>query len=420
MKSVTRYKNNFRGTVCLNCDQLIDKENNFCPNCGQVNDTKPISVKQYFSEYLAGFFDFDSRFLRTIFPLIMKPGKVTTEYVNGQRMKYVNPFQLYLHITILFFLVLALFSSIDDFKVDQEKNNIVAPSINLEETSIAFDTIKSSALSEIAEINPNLNDAEIAKIDAEINTVKGLVENSLSNNDSILISDKKLIELHIDSIFANSQKIKILGETNVSKSVKDSIFELLLGNANNYALVVLSRNKDVVISDWGELDRINEYKNICIDYFETSFENNNIDYSIPSHLNIPMQNNIIRKILKNSFVTISTFMDYDNQHKDVSPVEALDDLGYERSYWNVFYYNKAQNINQAIGDKDYLYSWIDRIISKISVALFFLLPIFTVIVAILYYRSKYNYTQHLVFVFHIQTVFFILLLVFHNLSHLMI
>ena len=105
-------------------------------------------------------------------------------------------------------------------------------------------------------------------------------------------------------------------------------------------------------------------------------------------------------------------MDYDNQHKEVSALEALDDLGYERSYWNVFYYNKAQNINQAMADKEYLHSWIDRIISKISVALFLLLPIFTIIVAILYYRSKYNYTQHLVFVFHVQTVFFIMLLFF--------
>jgi 4-amino-4-deoxy-L-arabinose transferase-like glycosyltransferase len=46
------------------------------------------------------------------------------------------------------------------------------------------------------------------------------------------------------------------------------------------------------------------------------------------------------------------------------------------------------------------------------VALFLLLPVFTMIVSLLYLRRKYNYTENLVFVFHVQTVFFLLLLIF--------
>ena len=65
-----------------------------------------LGIKQYFSEYLSGFFEFDNRFLRTVVPLIIKPGTVSKNYVNGRRIYYANPFQLYLHITILFFLVL--------------------------------------------------------------------------------------------------------------------------------------------------------------------------------------------------------------------------------------------------------------------------------------------------------------------------
>ena len=130
MKSVTRFNSNFRGTVCLNCNQIISKEDNFCPNCGQVNDKNPVSVKQYFSEYLSEFFEFDSRFIRTIIPLLFKPGMVTKKYVEGKRKSYVNPFQFYLHITILFFLIQGVFSSIDEFNPTNNNKSDVLSEIN--------------------------------------------------------------------------------------------------------------------------------------------------------------------------------------------------------------------------------------------------------------------------------------------------
>ena len=105
-------------------------------------------------------------------------------------------------------------------------------------------------------------------------------------------------------------------------------------------------------------------------------------------------------------------MEYDNKNKDANAVEAVEDLGYELTYWNIFYYSKAQNINKMKNDPEFRKSYWDNIVSKISVALFFLLPIFTLLVALLYIRNKYNYTEHLVFVFHVQTVFFILLMFF--------
>ena len=55
MKSNTRFKKNTKGIECLNCNQPITIADNFCSNCGQVNDTKPLSLKQYISELLGGF-----------------------------------------------------------------------------------------------------------------------------------------------------------------------------------------------------------------------------------------------------------------------------------------------------------------------------------------------------------------------------
>ena len=85
MKSITRFTKNIRGNECLNCGTHLTTDDNFCGRCGQVNDTKRLSVKQYFSEYLSGFLNFDNRFLKTVIPLVFKPGFVTKEYVDGKR-----------------------------------------------------------------------------------------------------------------------------------------------------------------------------------------------------------------------------------------------------------------------------------------------------------------------------------------------
>ncbi len=77
---------------------------------------KTLKYKAIFNRVFIWFFSFDTRTLNTIAPLLFKPGKVTNEYVHGERMKYVNPFQLYLHTSIIFFLVTGIFSSIDSYK----------------------------------------------------------------------------------------------------------------------------------------------------------------------------------------------------------------------------------------------------------------------------------------------------------------
>jgi hypothetical protein len=105
------------------CKQPLSNNDNFCSDCGQVNDTKSLSIKQYISEFLAGFFAFDTRTLNTITPLLLKPGKVTTEYINGERVKYVNPFQLYFHTSIIFFLLTGFLSSFNDYSEIKENLN---------------------------------------------------------------------------------------------------------------------------------------------------------------------------------------------------------------------------------------------------------------------------------------------------------
>ncbi|WP_417319650.1 DUF3667 domain-containing protein [Emcibacter sp.] len=90
---------------CENCNSRL--EDRFCPACGQkdVNFLRP--VWNLLEDALGDLLSFDSRFTRTLIPLMVRPGHITREYLNGRRVRFVPPFRQYLAATILCFLALA-------------------------------------------------------------------------------------------------------------------------------------------------------------------------------------------------------------------------------------------------------------------------------------------------------------------------
>ncbi len=56
-------------------------------------------------------------------------------------------------------------------------------------------------------------------------------------------------------------------------------------------------------------------------------------------------------------------------------------------------------------------SFLSDLISKLPFATFFFLPIFAIFILLAYIRKKYNYTDHLIFSFHNQSLLFILLII---------
>lgn len=89
---------------CENCGAPLYGE--YCAQCGQ-----PLKgLVRHFSSVIGDFFDtvfnIDSRVLRTIGPLLFKPGLLSLEYFAGRRVRYVTPMRLFLFLSLLAFLAM--------------------------------------------------------------------------------------------------------------------------------------------------------------------------------------------------------------------------------------------------------------------------------------------------------------------------
>ena len=103
---------------CLNCRS--DFFGRYCQNCGQ--DRRPFhrSIGNILGVAVEGLFDLDGKVLKSIFPILTSPGKLTEDFLNGRRRSQINPFQLYAFFSFLFFLTS---SFIPSFFAEEEKSN---------------------------------------------------------------------------------------------------------------------------------------------------------------------------------------------------------------------------------------------------------------------------------------------------------
>lgn len=105
-------------------------------------------------------------------------------------------------------------------------------------------------------------------------------------------------------------------------------------------------------------------------------------------------------------------VNFNLKNPTMSRDEALDSLKIEKNFDNRFAYERAKGFASVVSG-----SGIKKIgkgmISKASIAMFILLPLFALFLRILYYRRKFTYVEHLVFVFHVQTILFLIFSIFY-------
>jgi uncharacterized membrane protein len=88
-------------THCENCGAEL--QGHWCAKCGQPAIDYRRSFRHVIADLLNEFLNWDSKFFATIGLLLVRPWKLTNQFLAGHRVRYVHPLRLYLLASILFF-----------------------------------------------------------------------------------------------------------------------------------------------------------------------------------------------------------------------------------------------------------------------------------------------------------------------------
>ncbi len=290
-RSLTKY----RGLCCLNCGHPLDISDKFCSNCGQTNNTKKLSFKDFFLEFFGGIFSYDSRMNRTLATLIFYPGKISRDYINGIRTKYANPFRFFLSISIIFFII---------WSFTFQSNNF----------------------------------------------------GGVSDNQTVAELDQ----------FSEKEKEELKEELQKVPFGKEIDLDTILGIK---PVEIIKNYKDRHLTQ-RQLDTLN--------------------------------------LIESSFKQISLYSEFYNQTSILNPEEAIDSLDHSNKFWNRYLYRKAVD-TEIIWNNPKVF--FDYLISKSPFIIFFFLPVFALIIWLFYFYKPINYMEHLVFTFHVQSTFFVFVLI---------
>lgn len=111
---------------------------------------------------------------------------------------------------------------------------------------------------------------------------------------------------------------------------------------------------------------------------------------------------------------IETYSNFFDQSKTTYPPKILDTLQHEKSKWNFYILKKTYQFKKFDTEDDSATSGASKFVKymeeKYPFILFVSLPFLTIVFALLYYRKKLNYAEHMVFVFSFMSFIFLTLL----------
>ena len=161
-------------TICKNCENEHDESFEFCPHCGQQTEDD-LTLGLLFYNTIANYFSFDARFLKSFVPLVIKPGYLAKKFLEGKRLLYLHPAQMYLFISVIFFFLFSFVARDTTQKLD----TAFKEELNFDRSKKVVDSLKKEKLDSL----------QIEKLLKPINDNKeqiGLKEEEIKAIDSVL------------------------------------------------------------------------------------------------------------------------------------------------------------------------------------------------------------------------------------------
>lgn len=100
------------GRICPNCYAQRLPDARYCHACGQPAWERTPTVRQMLRDYGAQYVGTEGALWRTFRLLLLRPGRLTVEYLHGRRRSYLHPLRLYLTASLLCLLLMQLGSTL--------------------------------------------------------------------------------------------------------------------------------------------------------------------------------------------------------------------------------------------------------------------------------------------------------------------
>lgn len=77
----------------------------YCHACGERSRGEPPTLLRFVGEVIGEAIDADGRIVKSVRTLVMRPGRLTVEYMQGRRKPYLGPAAIFIFMNVLFFFV---------------------------------------------------------------------------------------------------------------------------------------------------------------------------------------------------------------------------------------------------------------------------------------------------------------------------
>jgi len=130
--------------TCPNCEKEYQEGFQFCPHCGQKSNDE-LTIGILFYNTISNYFSFDARFFKSYIPLMFKPGYLAKRFIEGKRLLYLHPAQMYLFISVVFFFLFSIITRESTKKFDSALKK------GFHETEVVLDSLQTKPLLDSAQ-----------------------------------------------------------------------------------------------------------------------------------------------------------------------------------------------------------------------------------------------------------------------------
>jgi ribosomal protein S24E len=406
---------------CLNCHYPLAEFDKFCPHCGQKPISPKSSMHDLLHEFFHTFWHLDGKFFMTLYHLLI-PGKLTTEFFKGHLKRYAHPIQLFLVLGAFAFGLLAsaaksaeeqaqasMDKKRDEYKrksflkeLDSVRHTLVPPQYSYTEKSLLSDSLMFKMM------HPNRGKTTKEQIENEVKETLDKEFNKLYNVSS---GEKISVNVGTKESKVNS---KILYEDDEihdkREAFKDSMVDVLVKISNKSLPKGALEGADSLEID-GALkgDAFARGAKGFRDAMKEDKEGQKLlSKLLPKIENInkkqPLKEAIIMYEDTNNISVLGEGLRIPSREVyELSPDEIIEKYKV-KGFWQKIATKQGLKATQDAGNLIHFY------MSKLFWATVIVIPVLSLFLSLIYRRRKRYYVEHIVFLLHLNTAAFLVLI----------